>query len=567
MNKKQLLLSIILIQALLASNCDSPQSKEKLKEGTYSTQTKNNLSLESKIKTIEGWYDEAYDFTKAGGYGIAIIKDGNVLLKKTYGYSNEEHKISFDFETMFNFASIAKQFTGFAVAKLIQMEKLSLNDNIRKYLPEIHDFGHKITIGHLLNHSSGLRDWVPLTKLSGRLENDVINGKQIMKLINKQKELNFIPGEKHAYSNTGYFLLAHIVGNVTQMPFDEWVKKNIYIPIGMGSTISLNDIGEIIPKRAESYVSHGKGKYQQFTTNSSVIGSSDLWSTMDDMIKWLLYLDTNELDDENILKLMTSPSSLNNGVVINYNFGLQKGIHHGREFITHGGSWGGYASELVHFPKERLSFLFFSNRNPSGVYLRHNVIDLILDIEQQPSSEDIANADRLFIDLDVKSFDNYLGSYALKLKEPDGNRIYYLSRVFIKNNRLVATSSMYNNNRLFPISEKKFFIKGDTNEYEFFTDKENICYQYIITHGENEYTFLKMEKKVQDLMRVKELLGEYYSKQLNTTYLLTIKDGELTFVHPVNEDALFIKLVMVKMAMQAIHGGLTMLYLSEIKLV
>ena len=155
---------------------------------------------------IEAICDDPYNPEVPGGYAIAVIQHGKVEFKKTYGYANSEHDIPFTSSTVFDYASVAKQFTGFGIASLVEQGKLSLDDDIRKYLPEVPDLGEKITIRHLLYHTSGIRDWVALVKLSGRYKADVITDDFLMKIVEHQKELNFNPGEEYSYCNTGYLL-------------------------------------------------------------------------------------------------------------------------------------------------------------------------------------------------------------------------------------------------------------------------------------------------------------------------------------------------------------------------
>lgn len=140
------------------------------------------------------------------------------------------------------------------------------------------------------------------------------------------------------------------------------------------------------------------------------------------------------------------------------------------------------------------------------------------------------------MEIDTTKYDKFIGSYAMKVYDPNSSRIYYTSKVFIMRKQLTASSEMYRNNHLFPISDHKFFIKGDTNEYEFFTNNAGNCNKYVITHGEKKYTFLRMEEKVKDLNEASELLGEYYSDEMKTSYVLKIKNEKLTFEHPVNPD-------------------------------
>lgn len=157
---------------------------------------------------VEALFDACYKPDIPGGFAAAVIKDGKVLFKKAYGFADSENKVAFTTGTVADFASVAKQFTGYAVAELVQDGKLSLDDDIRRYLPDLPDFGATITIRHLLYHTSGIRDWVGLVKLSGRYMEDVISDDFLWKLVTNQKDLNFKPGQSFQYSNTGYLLLA-----------------------------------------------------------------------------------------------------------------------------------------------------------------------------------------------------------------------------------------------------------------------------------------------------------------------------------------------------------------------
>ena len=508
-------------------------SNSELQSNEYQVRDSNT---QLKIETILDLHKKANNPERIGGYAVAIIQEGKVLLKECYGFANEENKIPFKFNSVFNFASIAKQFTGYSIAILCEMNKLSLDDDIRMYLPDLPDFGYKITIRHLLNHTSGLRDWVPLVKLSGRLKRDVITSEYIMTLVKNQKELNFIPGEEFAYCNTGYFLLAHIVESITNMAFDQWMKEYVFSPLQMESSFINMDCNKIIPNLASSYLLDATGEYKRFVSNTTAIGSSDMYSTINDMIKWMMNFDYKKIGGEKVFELMYSPSYLNNGESVPYNFGLQRKELAGHIYYMHGGSWGGYLSELLYLPEEQISYIFISNRSPSGVYLRGKILNLLLDISKESPAPNNTNFNRPFIELNSQVYDKYIGDYAMKLDNPNGNEIYYLSEVFLKQGQLIANSVLYRNNMLYPISTDEFFIRGGNNTYTFYTDDHGYCSHYSIKQDDRKYTFYRMEKEVTNIEGVIELLGEYYSDELNTSYLLSVNDKKLTVSHPVNED-------------------------------
>ncbi|MFB3041914.1 MAG: serine hydrolase domain-containing protein, partial [Candidatus Poribacteria bacterium] len=162
------------------------------------------------------------------GAALAIIKDGVIAYKCGYGMANLEYDIPITPSTIFDIASVSKQFAGFAIATLFHGGKLSLDDDIRKYLPDLPDFGNTITIRHLVHHTSGLRDWVQSMVIAGIQMDDVISFKHILKMARHQKELNFQPGEEYLYSNTGYNLLVEIVETITGSSFREWTDAHIF---------------------------------------------------------------------------------------------------------------------------------------------------------------------------------------------------------------------------------------------------------------------------------------------------------------------------------------------------
>ena len=499
---------------ILAVSCASMFSQEK------ASLKKVGNDLNAKIKTIESWYDAANDPEYLGGYAVAFIKDGKVWLKKTYGRANEEYRIPFTGRTVFDFASIAKQFTGFAIAKLAVEGKLSLDDPIRKYLPEFPDLGQPITIRQLLNHTSGLRDWYALMRLAGRLGNDIISHDWISKLISRQRGLNFRPGDKQAYSNTGYFLLAEIVARITGKSFREWTKENIFAPLGMSATFFLDNDAEIIPESASSY----RGK-MKFTDNLSAPGSSSLWSSLDDMIKWLVNLDTHSVGGEEVFRLMMSPAYLSDGKLVHYNFGLQKEPFAGRVAFTHDGGWGGFSSVMAYFPEEHLSMIFFSNRAPSGIDLWQKSLNLLLDIALAKNDEEsMPNANRAKAEIDTSIYDRYVGEYAMKA--PSEDRSYYYARVDVKDGNLIFDSPLYRNNRLYPISKDRFFVIGNTNEYNFHQNELGICDKVTIHHDDKEYVFLQVETKVSNIKEAKEIIGEYYSDELKEPLLIYVPKDE-----------------------------------------
>ncbi|UCF16683.1 MAG: beta-lactamase family protein, partial [Phycisphaerales bacterium] len=191
--------------------------------------------------------------TDSPGIAVLVVRDGKVLLRRGYGMANLEHKIPITPTTVFDVASVSKQFTGLAVCILVEQGKISLEDDIRKYIPELPDFGHKITIEHLVHHTSGLRDWPATLALAGWRLDDVISFDQILRMAFKQQDLNFVPGSEYSYSNTGYNILVEMAQRVTSQTFRQWTEDNIFRPLGMAHTHFHDDHTEVVANKAYGY--------------------------------------------------------------------------------------------------------------------------------------------------------------------------------------------------------------------------------------------------------------------------------------------------------------------------
>ena len=225
------------------------------RSGTYEI-VLDKLEISAKNPTakteqlLNSWYD-----SNSPGAAVVVLKNNKIIFKSVKGLASVEHNIPITNSTMFEMASVSKQFTGFTIAMLIDKGLLSLDDDIRKYLPEVPDFGKKITVRHLIYHTSGIRDWTYSFQLAGYKVEDVATIEMILNFVSNQKQLNFNPGDDFGYSNTGYNLLAVILERVTKQSFPSWTKENIFKPLGMNNTFFREDYRDAIKNEAFSYAS------------------------------------------------------------------------------------------------------------------------------------------------------------------------------------------------------------------------------------------------------------------------------------------------------------------------
>lgn len=304
------------------------------------------------------------------GVAIAVIKDGKIVFKKGYGLANLEYDIPITPQMVFHIASVSKQFTAFSIYLLEQQGKLSFEDDIIKYFPDLPSYGKPIKIKHLLAHTSGLRDQAALLALAGWQVEDVGTTGQILKLAKKQKELNFETGTTFGYSNTGYTLLAEIVSQISKQSFSEFTKENIFNPLGMVNTQFYDDFHKVVKNSAYSYEKID-GKYVKRALNYSNVGPSGLMTTVEDLAKWTENFNNPEIGDAKLISEFNKVSLLDNNRPVIWAVSIGDTTYHakgqlhwkykGLNAISHGGHTAGFRAVLTRFPDNNLSIITLSN--------------------------------------------------------------------------------------------------------------------------------------------------------------------------------------------------------------
>lgn len=304
------------------------------------------------------------------GAALAVIQDGEIIHQRGYGSANLEYGIPITPATVFHVASVSKQFTAFAIAMLAAQGKLSLDDEVRTYLPEMPDFGETITLRHLVHHTSGLRDQWNLLALAGWRLDDVITRDHILKTVEHQKDLNFAPGDEIVYCNTGYTLLAEIVERVTGQTFRAWTTEHLFEPLGMTNTHFHDDHEMVVPNRAYSYARGPEGQFKKAVLSYANAGATSLFTTVEDLAAWVHNLDTGTVGGTDVIDWMHNDRVvLNSGDTLGYAFGLSIGEYKGLRTVGHSGGDAGFRSYLVRFPDQGFAVAVLGNLasfNPRG---------------------------------------------------------------------------------------------------------------------------------------------------------------------------------------------------------
>ncbi len=227
-----------------------------------------------------------FDSASSPGCAVAAYQGERIVYKRAYGMANLDHDVRLTPASVFHVASVSKQFTAAAILLLAQEGKLSLDDEVRKHIPELPDFGHRITIRHLAHHTSGIRDQWSLLGLAGwRYSRDLITDDDVLELLARQKDLNFVPGERHLYSNSGYTLMAMIVSRVSGQSFREFTTERIFKPLGMLNTHFRDNFSEIVKNQAYGYAPE-RGTFRLSVTNFDTAGATSLMTTVEDLARW-----------------------------------------------------------------------------------------------------------------------------------------------------------------------------------------------------------------------------------------------------------------------------------------
>lgn len=293
-----------------------------------------------------------WDKTETPGASLGIIQDGKLIYAKGYGLANMEYDIPNSPTSVFRIGSTSKQFTAACIVLLGQQGKLSLNATLDSFFPDFPEYAKTITVQHLLNHTSGIRDYLQLAFLSGLGDDDFYTDATLMKWLVNQEDLNFSPGEEFIYSNSGYWLLGQIVQKVSGETMAEYAEKNIFKPLGMTHTHFHNDHTAIVRNRASGYYPKQEGGYQISMTTLDMIGDGGIFSTIEDLKKWDDAYYSSDILNQNFWNTMTTQGTLNNGEQIDYGAGLFMGDHNGLKTISHGGAFVGFRAEMIRFPEQ-----------------------------------------------------------------------------------------------------------------------------------------------------------------------------------------------------------------------
>ncbi|WP_431210491.1 serine hydrolase domain-containing protein [Puia sp. P3] len=460
--------------------------------------------------------------TSGPGCAIGVVRNDSLIFSKGYGMANLEYGVAITPQTIFHMASVSKQFTAWSILLLERQGKLSLDDDIRKYLNWFPDLKEKITISNLMNHTSGIRDQWELLAIAGTRLDDVITQDQIIKILAKQKALNFKPGTDWSYSNSNFTLLAEIVRSVSGQTLRQFSDSAIFRRLGMKNTHFHDDYTEIVPNRSYSYFMPQKDHYVNAVLSYSTVGATSLFTNIDDMSKWIINFYDHTIGDNKEVQELTEPVLVNGSKVRNYAKGIVADSIYGQLRYQHGGGDAGYQTFVSVFPARKMGFIVFSNL---GGFNAQRINDqlaalFIKDEKGTPKNKSSRRDSAQAVLTDTGNLLNYTGNYIAD----DGTRFAFV----IKDHKFYAIT---------PDHKYHLLIAAGTDTSKVFTDTTS---SFIFSGGNtghpiteeswpvgNHLHWEKYDTAAKTDRQLTAYTGTYYCPELDCSYRISLKDHRL----------------------------------------
>lgn len=479
-------------------------------------------------KTLD-WFVAQRVPADAPGLALAVVQDGRVVFQRGWGLASLDYGVPITPSTVFHVASVSKQFTAFAITLLAQQGKLSVDDELRKHLPEIHDFGKPITLRHLLHHTSGLRDQWDLLALAGWRLDDVITQEDILTMLRRQRELNFAPGEEEVYCNSGYTLLAEVVGRVSGKPFVEFTRDAMFRPLGMTNTHFHLDHEEVVRNMAYSYSPRSGGGYGKNVLSYANVGATSLFTTVEDLARWIANFEDAKVGGPEVRRQMQDKGKLNGGKEINYGFGLSIGELRQARTISHGGADAGYRSYLLWLPDHHLGVALLSNLGTMDVGgMAHMAAEVFLQgkLAPLPSRTQLAAADQQAMPA-YPVISSVLERYAGRYRGGSG-RVISIVR---EGDRLEGDISAGSMQTLTPTAEHEFFVAETKARVVFAKLDSGKAAQYTVELDGEKRVYERLDPADEVPPTLPDYAGHYLSDELEMSCAVQVKEGRLVLQH------------------------------------
>ena len=461
-----------------------------------------------------------YDRTASPGCALGVFRDGEIVYSRGYGMANIEHGVAISPTTVFDIGSTSKQFAAASIMLLVNDGKLSLDDDVRRHIPEMPAYTRPVTIRHLFNHTSGLRDYLTLMSLAGVDFDGVTTDKDALALIVKQKETNFPPGDEHLYSNSGYFLLSEIVKRASGKTLRAFAQERLFAPLGMRNTHFHDDHRMIVPRRATGYEPAPGGGFRISMSGFEQTGDGAVHTTVEDLLLWDRNFYEPRVGGKHLLDELHRVGTLTSGRTLTYASGLSVDEHRGLRRVRHGGAWAGYRADLLRFPDQRLSVACLCNlatANPSR--LADQVADVFLSsaYAARPAAQ-VATDTKPVVPTSAAE----LASVPARYRHVTSGAI---TTIAARDGKLVIEPSR---TALVSLGGGRFRVEGSPVEFAF----DVASGTKRMTRTASDGTVDRFEAFVPAALSASQLAeyaGVYRSEELDIDYTVSVSDGRLHY--------------------------------------
>ena len=469
-------------------------------------------------------------FDEPGNPGavVGVVERGELVFARGYGLANLAHEIPYGRTTRTNIGSTSKQFTAFAIQLLADRGKLSLDDDVRTHLPDVKDFGEPITIRHLLTHTSGYREFLNLLAMGGRrLDYDYVDRAELVEILARQPALQNAPGAEWNYNNTAFGLAADIVAEVGGAPFPEWMRENVFLPLGMENTMVRTDPRTIVPDGALGYVVD-KGGYKEASDLGGAMGAGGIYTTIEDLARWMSNYFDPRLGDEGMIREMTTPFTLTDGESTEYGLGLFVDEFRGLRRVHHGGADVAHRSSFFMFPEIDSGYMVLSNLASFPGSLATEVAEAFFSdhFEDEDATDAVAENGEASdaAEFTAETFDAYEGRYAM-----DQMPSFVLT--FRRDGDTYYTQATGQPElEIEPVSDSTFRLLAVDARVTFHREEDGSV-ERITLHQNGEHAATRVKDDPRSAEELAAYAGRYYSPELEAYWTIEVREDALVATH------------------------------------
>ena len=458
------------------------------------------------------------------GAVVAVVRGGKMVYQKAWGLANLTHGVPFTLQTRTNIGSTSKQFTAFAILRLAGQGKLSLDDDVRKHIPELPDLGTRVTLRHLLSHTSGYREFLNTLAMAGRRldEGDYIDRNEIIGIVQRQPALQNQPGAEFNYNNTGYALLSMIVERVGGKPFPQWMEENVFRPIGMTSTGVRPRTTAVLPGSAQGYAADPAGGWREVADIGGSWGAGGIYTTVGDLALWLRNFHTQQVGAPNFLQQMTTRYVLTGGDTTGYGMGLFVDRWRGLERFQHGGADAAHRSQLIYFPELDAGVIVDSNDAAFNASATADQVAGFFFADRAATPPAVAaGSPARAAPFEPEKFDAYVGRY--ELEEMPG----YVVAFMRDGTRLLTQGPGQPQIELTATSDSTFTVKGVQASVTFHRDAAGAVTSLTLHQNGNHPARRLDPASPAAKPDLTEYAGRYFSAELEAFYDLKAEGDSL----------------------------------------